>query len=117
MASMGMGGSVLSNNLLNGKGKLKWCIREKSKHAVDNGWVFLSDADTSDFLNNPKNMTVCDFGTIFEIEPAVLSVFDMPIGTELTFIEGKDGSRNFYHSKTGEKVIFDENGNVANPLG
>ena len=117
MSSMRMGGSTLSNNLLNGKGKLRWCIREKSKHQVDNGWVFLSDVDTNEFLSNPKNMSVCDFGTIFEIEPAVLSIFDMPVGTELTFVEREDGSRDFYHSKTGKKVIFDEEGNVKNPLG
>lgn len=27
---MSMGGSVVSNNILNGKGKLKWCVRAHS---------------------------------------------------------------------------------------
>ena len=34
--SMNMGGSVVSRNILEGKGKLKWCFRENSVHEVDN---------------------------------------------------------------------------------
>ena len=116
MASMGMGGSILSNNLLNGKGKLRWCVRDKGAHEMDNGWRFFADIDTEEFLSDSKNMTACDFKTIFEMEPAVYFIFDMPIGTDLVFVE-EEGTWDFYHSKTGEKVIFDENGNVANPLG
>jgi hypothetical protein len=49
------GGSVVSKNILNGKGKLKWCIREKPLNDFDNGWRFLSDIDTDEFLSNPNN--------------------------------------------------------------
>ena len=42
------GGCVVSRNILSGKGKLKWCIRENSVNEVDNGWRFLSDIDTNE---------------------------------------------------------------------
>ena len=71
MASMGMGGSILSNNLLNGKGKLRWCVKSTGAHEMDNGWRFFADVDTEEFLSDAKNMTACDFKTIFELEPAV----------------------------------------------
>lgn len=116
MASMGMGGSILSNNLLNGKGKLRWCVKSTGAHEMDNGWRFFADVDTEEFLSDAKNMTACDFKTIFELEPAVYFIFDMPVGTDLVFIE-ENGKWDFYHAKTGKKVIFDEEGNVKNPLG
>ena len=31
-------------------------------------------------------MSVCDWITILEIEPAILGIFDMPIGTDITLI-------------------------------
>ncbi len=45
--------------------------------------VFLSDADSDEFLKDPYNMVVCDWGTLFEIEPAISMIFDMPVGTDL----------------------------------
>lgn len=50
-------------------------------------------------------MIVCDWGTIFEIEPAIAPIFDLPVGTELTL--EYDGSKKFFlNSETGEKIIF-----------
>lgn len=43
------GGCVVSNNIINKKGVLKWCVRDESLNPVDNGWRFLSDIDTEDF--------------------------------------------------------------------
>ena len=37
------GGSIVSKNILNHKGNLKWCVREESINKVDNGWRFFSD--------------------------------------------------------------------------
>lgn len=97
------GGCVVSNNILTKKGRVKWCIREQSVDKADNGWRFLSDIDTDEFLNNPNNMSVCDYNTIAEIEPAILAIYNMPIGTDLT-LEIKDGKKCFLDSLTGEVV-------------
>jgi len=49
-------------------------------------------------------MSVCDWSTIVEIEPAVLSICDVPIGTELILIyEGE--KKYFLDSNTGEKIF------------
>ena len=104
MRSMNMGGSVVSNNILTGKGRLVWCIREKSVNPVDNGWRFFSDVDTPEFLASAKNMTICDWGTVFEIEPAISLIFDCPVGTELK-LENIDGQFRFINAETGQQVF------------
>lgn len=103
--SMNMGGSIVSRNILEKKGRVKWCFREVSANDIDNGWRFLSEIDTDIFLSNSKNMIVCDWGTIFEIEPAIAPIFDLPVGTELT-LEYDGSQKVFLNSETGEKIIF-----------
>lgn len=103
--SMNMGGSIVSKNILEHKGKLKWCFREQSVNEIDNGWRFLSEIDTNEFLQQPSSMAICDWGTVFEIEPAIMPIFDMPVGTELTLIY-ENGRKFFIYSDTGELVRF-----------
>lgn len=103
--SMNKGGSVVSKNILEKKGRIKWCFREKSVNAVDNGWRFLSEVDTDEYLQDTTNMVICDWGTVFELEPAILPIFNMPIGTDLTLIYEKD-IKYFIYTETGEKCIF-----------
>ena len=50
-------------------------------------------------------MIVCDWGTIIEIEPAVISIFDMPQGTDITIIN-EDGKKYFINTDTEELVVF-----------
>ena len=69
--SMNMGGSIASKNILEKHGRIKWCFREEGVNAIDNGWRFLSEVDTDDYLQDASNMVVCDWGTLFEIEPAI----------------------------------------------
>ena len=100
---MGLGASIVSNNILKNKANIKWIFREDAVDELDNGWRFLSEIDTEEYLSNPENMSVCDWSTIVEIEPAVLLIYDMPIGTELTLIyEGE--RRNFIDTNTGSKI-------------
>ena len=101
--SMGLGGSVVSKNIISGKGLLKWCIREQPLNEVDNGWRFLSDIDTDEFLSDSSNMAVYDWGTLVEIEPAIMALLDMPIGADVTLVE-KDGRKFFVDSNSGERI-------------
>jgi hypothetical protein len=104
-SGMGLGGSVVSKNILEHKGVLKWCIKEAPINELDNGWRFLSDVDTDDFLANPSNMLICDWSTIIELEPAVIKIFNMPQGTDITLMD-EDGSRFFVYTATQELVRF-----------
>ena len=69
---------------------------------LDNGWLFLSEIDTEEYLSHVENMSICDWSTIVEIEPAVLSIFNMSIGTELTMIY-EDERVCFLDTSTGQK--------------
>ena len=102
--SMNMGGSVVSKNILEKNGRIKWCFREESVNAIDNGWRFLSEVDTDDYLQDSSNMVVCDWGTLFEIEPAIAPIFNMPIGTDLTLVYENEGK---YFIFTGKMCILD----------
>lgn len=99
------GGCVVSRNILSGKGKLKWCIRENSVNEVDNGWRFLSDIDTDEYLSKADNMSICDFNSVANIEPAILSIYDFEIGTEIEIIR-ENGKIGFMDSNTGEKIML-----------
>jgi len=98
-----MGGCIISKNILEGKGKLKWCVREESVNNLDNGWRFFSNIDTEEFLSDAKNMCIYNYDSIVEIEPAVLSIYELPIGTDLTLIE-ENGTKFFVETETGERV-------------
>ena len=94
MVVSSFGGCVVSKNIYNKTGKLKWCIREESIRDADNGWRFFSDIDTDEYLADSKNMCVCMFETIIDIEPAVLAIYDMPVGTEVTLLQ--EGKKKFF---------------------
>lgn len=98
-----MGGSVVSNNITSQTGELKWCIREQPLNKVDNGWRFLSNIDDDEFLSNSDNMSIWDFSTIVEIEPAILSIYEMPVGTDATLIR-ENGKKFFVHTQTGKRI-------------
>ncbi len=92
------GGCVVSKNILSHKGKLKWCLREKSINDIDNGWRFFSDIDSEDYLADANNLSICDFNTVAGIEPAILKIYRFPVGTdvELTETNGKKVFIDFY---------------------
>jgi hypothetical protein len=97
------GACLVSKNIYDGKGKLKWCIRETSKRDVDNGWRFLSDIDTEEYLADAKNWCVLAYESLIDIEPAVLAIYDMPVGTEVTLMQ--EGKRKFFvDTNTGEEI-------------
>ena len=97
------GACMVSRNIYEGKGRLKWCIREKSVRDADNGWRFLSEIDTDEYLADKKNWCVLAYETLIDIEPAILPIYNMPVGTELTLLY-EDNKKTFVDRKTGEPV-------------
>lgn len=49
-------------------------------------------------------MVVCDWGTIFEIEPAILPIFDMPVGTDLTLVY--EGQKSILYLQIPVKNVY-----------
>ena len=97
------GGCIVSKNILNHKGKLKWCVREESLNEVDNGWRFLSDIDTEEYLNKAENMCICDFNTVANIEPAILMIYNCKAGTDVELVE-ENGKKFFLDNNTGDEL-------------
>lgn len=97
------GGSIVSRNILDGKGRLRWLVREPQANPVDNGWRFFSDIDDEQFLSDPNNLQVVSFNTVADIEPAVIPLLNWPVGTDLELV--RDGQRiRFVDNTTGKPV-------------
>ncbi len=95
-----LGGCIITKSLNDGTSKLKWIFREESVNPVDNGWRALGDTDTEEYINVPENNLVVDFDRLVEIEPAVLAIYDMPVGTDMEF----DSQRKvFIDTNTGKE--------------
>ena len=95
-----LGGCIITKSLYEGTSKLKWIFREEGANPADNGWRAIGDTDTEEYINTTGNNMVVDFDRLVEIEPAVLAIYDMPVGTDLEF----DAQRRvFIDSNTGKE--------------
>lgn len=97
------GGCVITRSLLDGTSKLRWLFREQGVNPNDNGWRAIGDSDTQEYIDDPSNSVVVDFDTLAKIEPAVLLVYQFPIGTDLEFHDDETG-RYFIDSNTGKRI-------------
>ncbi len=96
-------GCIVSKNILSGNA-LRWCVREEPNNPLDSGWIFMSEVDTDEFLDDPSNCTIALFDVVARIEPAIELIRDFPIGTDLMLIK-EDGESHFYDNVTGLKVF------------
>lgn len=97
----GAGGTIVTKSILNGTSKLKWLFRQESGQG--NGWIAFGDTDSQEYVDDPKNMTIVDFNTLANIEPTVVNVFYMPVGSDLEFRSDKTG-KYFVDTKTGKEI-------------
>ncbi|WP_426245467.1 DUF2185 domain-containing protein [Nocardioides sp. LHG3406-4] len=87
----GAGACLASNNVMNQAGRVKWMVREESKAAADNGWRIFSDIDTSEYLHDAANLQIVDFNRVCEIEPALIGIWDLPVGSDLQIVDEGNG--------------------------
>ena len=97
------GGCVITRSLFEGESQLKWLFREEGVHRDDNGWRAFGDTDDQAYIDQVENHIVVDFNTLANIEPAVLIVYDYPVGTELEYYHDATG-RYFIDSKSGKRI-------------
>lgn len=97
------GSCIVTKSILNGETKFRWLFREEPLDNIDTGWMAFGDSDNDDYVNDPKNLTVVDLNTLINIEPTILNVYEMPVGTDLIFIE-EDGEKYFINAKTNEQI-------------
>ncbi len=97
------GGCVCTKSVLSGSTPLKWCVRCEPVDGADNGWRFIGRDDKDIYINTAANNSVVDFNTVANIEPAVLAIYDMPVGTEL-YIERDGDDIRFFRTGTRDEV-------------
>ncbi len=97
----GAGGTIVSKSILSGTSKLKWLFRQEA--GGGNGWVAFGDTDTQEYVDNAENMAIVDFNVLANIEPTVVNVFYMPVGSDLEFRSDKTG-KYFVDTKTGKEI-------------
>ena len=97
------GSCIVTKSLLNGESNFRWLFREEPLDNIDTGWLAFGDSDNDDYVNDPKNLSVVDLNTLINIEPTILNVYEMPVGTDLIFIE-EDGEKYFINAKTNEQI-------------
>ena len=94
---------IVSNNVLNGKGFLKWLVREEPVNKEDNGWRIFSDIDDDIFINNSSNLSLRDFNDIADIEPAIIAIYRLPVGSDIQLIKEKN-KKYFWDNITDKKI-------------
>lgn len=85
------GACLTTKNVLSGAGRVKWMVREDSAAAADNGWRIFSDIDNSDYLADSANMVIVEYNRLCGIEPALINIYDFPVGSDLQIVDDERG--------------------------
>lgn len=101
------GACLVSKNVLSGAGRIKWMVREESRAAADNGWRIFSHIDTTEYLHDANNLLITDFNSVCELEPALIGIWDLPVGSDLQVVDEGDGIE-IVDTATGRPVPADQ---------
>ena len=97
------GASLATKNVLEGRGRVRWMVRRPSRAAADNGWQIMSHVDTSDYLNDTANWQIVDYNDLCAIEPALIGIWDLPVGSDLQLVNDELGVR-ILDTPTGREI-------------
>lgn len=97
------GACLATLNVINRTGVVRWMVRLPSQMPADNGWQIMSHLDTTEYLNDPANWRIVDFNDLCAIEPALIGIWDMPVGSDLQIVRDELGIRIF-DTPTGREI-------------
>lgn len=97
------GACLATLNVINRTGVVRWMVRVPSQMPADNGWQIMSHLDTTEYLNDPANWRIVDFNDLCAIEPALIGIWDMPVGSDLQIVRDELGIRIF-DTPTGREI-------------
>ena len=97
------GACLATLNVINKTGVVRWMVRLPSQMPADNGWQIMSHLDTTEYLNDPANWRIVDFNDLCAIEPALIGIWDMPVGSDLQIVRDELGIRIF-DTPTGREI-------------
>lgn len=101
------GACITTKNVLNRVGVIKWMVRDPSMDPADNGWRIFGHLDTTEYLADPSNMEIVDFNELCGIEPALIGIWDLPVGSDLQIVIDEDG-KHIVDTPTGRKIPLEE---------
>ncbi|WP_273113512.1 DUF2185 domain-containing protein [Corynebacterium durum] len=96
------GGCLATLNVINRTGVVRWMVRLPSQMPADNGWQIMSHLDTTEYLNDPANWRIVDFNDLCAIEPALIGIWDMPVGSDLQIV--RDDRIRIFDTPTGREI-------------
>jgi hypothetical protein len=99
----GAGACLATRNVIEKKGLVRWMVRGESKAPADNGWQIMSHIDTSEYLNDTSNWQIVDFNDLCTIEPALIGIWDLPVGSDLQIVCDELGIR-IVDTPTGREI-------------
>lgn len=70
---------------------------------ADNGWRIFSSIDSEAYLADPSNLQVADFNAVCALEPALIGIYDFPVGSDLQIVDDGSGIR-VVETATGREV-------------
>ena len=97
------GACLATLNVINRTGVVRWMVRLPSQMPADNGWQIMSHLDTTEYLNDLSNWRIVDFNDLCAIEPALIGIWDMPVGSDLQIVRDELSIRIF-DTPTGREV-------------
>lgn len=100
------GGAIVSRQIVERTGNIKWLSREAPLSPQDSGWRVLSDRDTDEYLSDPSNMTMVDFNELCDIEPACIGIYLLPVGSDIQLVVEPDGRRRWFDNTTEREITF-----------
>lgn len=100
------GACLATTNVIERHGVVRWMVRHPSRHPADNGWQIMSHIDTSDYLNGTSNWRIIDFNDLCAIEPALIGIWDLAVGSDLQLVRDERGIR-VVDTPTGREIPQD----------
>lgn len=97
------GACLVSRNVLSGRGRVRWLVRQSSVAMADNGWRVFSSVDSDEYLADPGNMKIADYNEVCAIEPLLIGVWDFPVGSDLQVVDDELGKR-LVDTVTGQDI-------------
>ena len=98
---------IATLNVINKTGVVRWMVRNPPQAYVDSGWEIMSHLDTTEYLNDPSNWRIVDFNYLCGIEPALIGIWDMPVGSDLQIVRDELGIR-IVDTPTGREIPVEE---------
>ncbi|MBF9350686.1 MULTISPECIES: DUF2185 domain-containing protein [Mycobacteroides] len=94
---------LATKNVTERRGLVRWMWRRPSQGVADNGWRVMSHLDTTEYLNDRTNWQMVSFNDLCNVEPALIGVYDFPVGADLQIVRDERGI-SIYDNTTGTQI-------------